>query len=123
MIESHLHGWGPELPARYFNININNAYKIFCFLYKKYHPANVVMEVKDCIHNLTHSLLQRGDNTRKRKCNAPPSTTTKDISTSSSTEGRKVRTDSIQEPFASTTSAHGTGAVHAAVPQPIDCKH
>jgi hypothetical protein len=119
MIESHLHGWGPKLAARYSNININNACKIFCFLYKKYHPANVVMELKYCIHNLTHSLLQRGDDMRKRKCGAPPSAT-KDISTSSSTEGRKVRTDSIQQPFASTTAAHGTGAVHAAVPGPID---
>jgi hypothetical protein len=114
MIESHLHGWGPKLAARYFNININNAYKVLCFLYKKYHPANVVMEVKDCIHNLTHSLLQRGDEMRKRKCGPPPGAS-KDISTSSSTEGKKVRTDSIQQIFASTT-----GAVHAALPQPID---
>jgi hypothetical protein len=56
---------------------------------------------------------------RKRKCGAPPSAT-KDISTSSSTGGKKVRTDSIQQPFASTTASHGTGAVHAALPQPID---
>ena len=31
--ESHLHGWGPKLAARYFNMNANNAYKIFCYLY------------------------------------------------------------------------------------------
>jgi hypothetical protein len=77
------------------------------------------MELKDCVHNLTHSLPQRGDDMRKRKCGPPPSGT-KGITTSSSTEGKKVRTDSIQQPFASPTAAHGTGAVHAAVPQPID---
>ena len=27
--ESHLHGWAPKLAARYFNMNINNAYKIY----------------------------------------------------------------------------------------------
>jgi hypothetical protein len=100
-------------------IYINNAYKIFCFLYKKYHPANVVLELKDCVHNLTHSLLQRGDDMRKRKCGAPPSAM-KDISTSSSKEGRKVRTDSIQQPFASPIAAHGNGAVHAGNHQLID---
>jgi hypothetical protein len=26
--ESHLHGWGPKLAARFFNMNLNNAYKI-----------------------------------------------------------------------------------------------
>jgi hypothetical protein len=112
MIESHLHGWGPKLAARYFNININNAYKVFCYLYKKYHPANVVMELKNCVHNLTHSLLQRGEDMRKRKSPPPPSAS-KDITTSSSQEGRKVRTDSLIQPFES-------GAVHTALPQPID---
>jgi hypothetical protein len=114
MIDSHLHGWGPKLAACYFNININNAYKVFCYLYKKYHPANVVMELKNRLHNLTHSLLQRGENMRKRKSPPPPSAS-KDITTSSSTEGRKVRTNSLIQPFESLA-----GAVHAALPQPID---
>jgi hypothetical protein len=35
--ESHLHGWPLKLAARYFNMNINNSNKVFCFLYKKYH--------------------------------------------------------------------------------------
>jgi hypothetical protein len=30
--ESHLHGWGPKLAARYFNMNLNNAYKMYCWL-------------------------------------------------------------------------------------------
>jgi hypothetical protein len=59
--ESHLHGWPPKLAARYFNMNINNAKKLLCYLYKKYHPDQVVMPIKEGIHNLGHSLLQRGD--------------------------------------------------------------
>ena len=46
--ESHLHGWGPKLAARYFNININNSYKVYTFLHNKRHnPANV-MPLKQC---------------------------------------------------------------------------
>jgi hypothetical protein len=33
--KSHLHGWQPKHAARYFNnMNANNAYKIYCCLYK-----------------------------------------------------------------------------------------
>ncbi|OEU11447.1 hypothetical protein FRACYDRAFT_245186 [Fragilariopsis cylindrus CCMP1102] len=106
--ESHLHGWSPKLAARYFNMNINNAYKIHCYLFKKHHPTKVVMPLKECIHNLTHSLLQRGDTMRKRGSGAPPKAT-KDISTSSSVDGRKVRSDSVRQPFTSpTTTVTGT---------------
>jgi hypothetical protein len=55
--ESHLHGWGPKLTVWFFNMNTNNSYKIYCSLYKKYHPGRDPMELKDCINNLTHSLL------------------------------------------------------------------
>ena len=37
LTESHLHGWGPKLAPRYFNMNINNAYKVYTFLFNKYH--------------------------------------------------------------------------------------
>ena len=118
-IESHLHGWPPKLAARFFNMNINNTNKVFVFLYMKYHPGQVVMPVREGIHNLTHSLLQKGDDMRQRKCGPPPSAT-KDITTSSSQEGRKVRTDSVRQSYIPDVGAHGTGAVHARVPQPID---
>ena len=29
--ESHPHGWGPKLAARYFTLNLNNASKFYCF--------------------------------------------------------------------------------------------
>jgi hypothetical protein len=90
----HLHVWVPKLAARYVNMNLNNSYKILYFLYKKYHPTEVVMPLKDCIHNLTHSLLQRGDEMRQRGYGAPPSAT----------------------PFPSPTPSNGSGAVHGGTP-------
>jgi hypothetical protein len=59
--EPHLHGWGPKLAARYFNMNLNNAYKVYCWIYYWIHPTSRPMKLKDCIHNLSHSLLQHGD--------------------------------------------------------------
>jgi hypothetical protein len=59
--ESHLHGWPPKLAARYFDMNINNAYKMYCWIYRWIHPTSRPMPLKECIHNLCHSLLQRGD--------------------------------------------------------------
>jgi hypothetical protein len=93
-----LHGWSPNLAARYFNMNINNSNKVFCFLYKKYHPGQVVMSIKEAVHDLTHSFLQRGDPMRWRGYDASPSAT-KDITTSSSNEGKQVRIDSVRQPF------------------------
>jgi hypothetical protein len=76
--------------------------------------------MKEGIYNLTHSLLQRGDPMIQRGYGAPPSAT-KDISTSSSTESKQVRRDSVRQPFVPESHAHGTGAVHAGIPQPTDC--
>ena len=113
--ESHLHGWSPKLAARYFNMNINNAYKIHCYLFKKHHPGQVVMPLKECIHNLTHSLLQTGAPMRKRGYGWTPNPT-KDITTSSSVDGRKVRSDSSRQPFTSPTgSTVQTGSLHTPV--------
>jgi hypothetical protein len=59
--ESHLHSWGPKLAGRYFNMNLNNTSKLYSFIYKQVHPSLIPMPLKEGIHNLTHSLLQRGD--------------------------------------------------------------
>jgi hypothetical protein len=47
--ESHLHGWGPKLATRYFNMNLNNAYKVYCCLYEKHHPGRDSMPSRECI--------------------------------------------------------------------------
>jgi hypothetical protein len=56
---------------------------------------------------------------RQRKCGPPPSAK-KDTSSSSSQEGRKFRTDLIRKPCIPERHAHGMGAVHERIPQPID---
>ena len=57
---SKKHGWSPKLAARLFNMNLNNAYKIYTTLYAKHHPGCKPMEMRDCVIDLTHSLLQQG---------------------------------------------------------------
>jgi hypothetical protein len=114
--ESHLHEWGPKLAARYFNMNANNAYKKYCVLYTIHHPGRAPMEMKDCINNLTHSLLQQGEDIRQRSYGATPSAT-KDLTSTTSGDGRATRADAKNQPFMSPTSAHGTGATHTGTPQ------
>ena len=43
-----------------------SLYKVYTFLFNKYHSPAIVMPLKQCIHNLTHSLLQQGDVVRRR---------------------------------------------------------
>jgi hypothetical protein len=113
--ESHLHGWGPKLAARFSNMNLNNAYKIYCLLYKKHYPKRKAMKLKPCINNLTHSLLQEGEEIRQRGVGAPPSAT-KNLDSSCSGEGRGIRSDSTRPAFLS-PGAHCTGAVHGGTPR------
>jgi hypothetical protein len=109
--ESHLHGWSPKLSLRYINMTSNNSYNFFCALYKKYHPSRDPMELKDCINNVTHSLLQEGEDIRQRSYGAPPSVT-KDLTSTSSGDGRAIRSDAKNQPFTSPTPARGTGGTH-----------
>jgi hypothetical protein len=97
-------------------MNTNNAYKLYYYLYKKHHPGRKAMELKDCINNLTHSLLQQGDDMRQRLPGCPPSAT-KDLTSTVSGDGRATRADANNQPFASPPPSHGTGAIHAGYPQ------
>jgi len=69
------------------------------------------MELKDCINNVTHSLLQEGEDIRQRSYGAPPSVT-KDLTSTSSGDGRAIRSDAKNQPFTSPTPARGTGGTH-----------
>jgi hypothetical protein len=87
------------------------------------------MEMKDCINNLTHSLLQQGDEIRQRSFGFPP-LPTKDLTTSSSGDGRATRADARNQPFMSPTVSHVSGAIHADTPRtpgstltPMDMYH
>jgi hypothetical protein len=74
------------------------------------------MPLRECINNLTHSLLQQGLEMRQRGYSAPPSAT-KDISISSSGEGRSIRSDSNCQPFETHPGPHETGALHTGTSQ------
>jgi hypothetical protein len=56
---------------------------------------------------------------RQRGYGASPSAT-KDIATSSSSEGKQVRRDSVRQPVVPETLRNGTGAVHTGNHQPTD---
>jgi hypothetical protein len=88
----------------------NNAYKVYVCLHKKHHPNRKAMPLRERINNLTHSLLQQGLDMRQRGYGAPPSAN-KDISTSSSGEGRSIRSDSNRPPCETPPSPHGTSAL------------
>jgi hypothetical protein len=96
-------------------MNLNNAYKVYCCLYRKYYPGRDPMKLKDCINNLTHSLPQQDPEMRQRGIGAPPSAT-KNLESTSSGEGKIIWYTAKQQPFASPTAAHGTGAVRAGTP-------
>ncbi|OEU06056.1 hypothetical protein FRACYDRAFT_256571 [Fragilariopsis cylindrus CCMP1102] len=104
--ESHLHGWSPKLASRFFNMNLNNAYNIYKYLYTKYHPDRTPMIMRSCINDLTHSLLQQGSEIRTRGFGDAPSATKDITTTSSSLDGRKLRSDAFRQHFTSPTTVH-----------------
>jgi hypothetical protein len=116
--ESHIHGWPPKLKLRLYNSNSNNTYKYYTVLYNMCHPGQIPMPILNCIHNLTHSNLQRGEDIRQRGPGVPPSAT-KDITSTTSGDGRKVRSDSARQGFISPTNAHGSGAIAPGTPQTL----
>jgi hypothetical protein len=97
-------------------MNTNNAYKLYCALYNKYHPGRTPMEMKDCINNLTRSLLQQSDEMRQRGYGAAPSAT-KDLTSTTSGDGWSIQADAKNQPFTSPTAAHGMGQVHVSTPR------
>ncbi|MGK3754794.1 MAG: hypothetical protein ACI8RD_007103 [Bacillariaceae sp.] len=102
------------LIIQYMNTNI--ACKLYCSLYKKYHPGRDPMELKDCLNNLTRSLLQQGGDMRQRGPGIPPSAT-KNLTSTTSSDGQSTRADAKNQPFTPIHGAHGPGGVHAGTPQ------
>ena len=76
---SKKHGWAPKLSFRFFNMTLNNAYKIYTVLHEREHQQEEnetdrlkPMTMDDAIEELTHSLLQGGEGVRKRAAYHPP---------------------------------------------------
>ena len=70
--ESHLHAWQPKLLQ--YKLQHNNAYKNLCLLFttSTCHPEWKETELRNCITNLTHFLLQqqgaRGNEKERSRC-------------------------------------------------------
>ena len=76
---SKKHGWSPKLSFRFFNMTLNNAYKIYCVLHEREHQQNEnetdrlkPLSMDEAIEELTYSLLQGGGSVRKRAAYHPP---------------------------------------------------
>ena len=76
---SKKHGWAPKLLFRFFNMTLNNAYKIYTVLHERKHQQDEnetdclkPLSMDDAIEELMYSLLQGGDGVRKRAPYHPP---------------------------------------------------
>ena len=70
-LQSHKNGCTPKLRLRYFNININNAYKVYEYLVNKHTPGRCYYDLKEAIDEAAHALLQRVDSMRLQKVEHP----------------------------------------------------
>ena len=73
------HDWEPKLLFRFFNMTLNNAYKIYTVLHERKHQQDEnetdqlkQLSMDDAIKELTPSLLQSGDNELKSVAYHPP---------------------------------------------------
>ena len=68
--ESHKHGWSPKIASRLFNMNLNNAYRIYQAMVssKFYNPKTL----REGTIELTQKLLNEGPKLRKRNPGPAP---------------------------------------------------
>jgi len=70
-LENKKHGWTPKLALRFFNMTLNNAYKIYRWLLAKYNPGRRVYGMGEAVTEAAHAFLQRGDSMRKQQAEHP----------------------------------------------------
>ena len=68
---SRAHEWTPKLSSRLFNVNFNNAYRIYLALMEEYNLGRRLISMAQGIKEATHALLQRGSKTRTRAPDHP----------------------------------------------------
>ena len=59
-LKSNKHGWSPKLALRLFNMNLNNAYKIYEWLVVEYTPERRFLCMGEAVKEAAHALLQKG---------------------------------------------------------------
>ena len=90
--ESHTHGSSPKLSFRYFNMCLNNAYKIYEWLVTKYTPNRRFLDMDEAITLAAHAFLQRGESMRQQKAEHPSNV--RNLNNVHHTGwGRKIRSD------------------------------
>ena len=55
--ESKKHRWSPKLAMRLFNMNLNNAYKIYKWLVDEYTPGHKFLTMGGAVNEGAHALL------------------------------------------------------------------
>ena len=61
---SKTHNWAPKLTMRYFNMNLNNTMQVYKVLMAKHNPGRHVLTMPQCVNELAHTLMQRGEEMR-----------------------------------------------------------
>ena len=70
-LESHKHGWSPKLALRLFNMNLNNAYKIYEWLIVEYTPNRRFLSIGEAVKEAAHAFLQKGPTMRTQSPEHP----------------------------------------------------
>ena len=90
------HGWAPKIALRVSNMNLNNAYQLYCAVLEEgtnYKP----MLLRDCTQDLTLDLLNQGTPMRERDAGAPP---TGGVLSPGGREGRRDAKHAFRSPVA-----------------------
>ena len=91
--ESHCHGWTPKLAFRYFNMNLNNAYKIYEYLIATYTPERRFLDMGESVELACDALMQKGEPMRQRATTHPHPVRNLSLGVFDTGSGRKIRSD------------------------------
>ena len=68
---SKTHNWAPKLTMRYFNMNLNNTMQVYKVLMAKHNPGRHLLTMPQCVNELAHTLMQRGEEMRSQAAEHP----------------------------------------------------
>jgi hypothetical protein len=95
--KSCLHNWFQKLNFWFFNMALNNAYKMYTALVKEHTPERRFLEMGNAVRELTHDLCQGGPAMWKLRAEHP--SLTQDMGKLFGwITGRKVRSESLMMP-------------------------